>query len=228
MPRTLDPTLHSVRREAFLDAAQRLIQTEGYEAMSVQDVLDALDTSRGAFYHYFDSKQALLEAVVERFADAAMSALAPVVAEPEVPAARKLERVFGVIQSFKAERRDLVLAMVDVWTSDANAIVREKTRRLSLRRLTPILAEVIEAGGREGAWTAPGSAEETADLLLGLMLSFQERALDLLRGRAAGTIGFEEVRRSMSVFAATFERVLGAPPGSLTLVDEPTLRFWFR
>lgn len=227
MPRTVDPALHSVRREAFLDAAQRLIQTEGYEAMSIQDLLDELDTSRGAFYHYFDSKQALLEAVAERFGDAAIAALAPVVAEPDLPAGRKLERVFGVIQSFKAERRELVLAIADVWASDANAIVRDKIRRLSLRRLTPLLAEVIEAGDREGAWTAPGSGEETAGLLLGLMLSFQERALDLLRGRMAGTVGFEEVTRSIDVFASAFERILGAPAGSLTLIDEPTLRFWF-
>ena len=227
MPRTVDPALHSVRREAFLDAAQRLIQTEGYEAMSIQDLLDELDTSRGAFYHYFDSKQALLEAVAERFGDAAIAALAPVVAEPDLPAGQKLERVFGVIQSFKAERRELVLAIADVWASDANAIVRDKIRRLSLRRLTPLLAEVIEAGDREGAWTAPGSGEETAGLLLGLMLSFQERALDLLRGRMAGTVGFEEVTRSIDVFASAFERILGAPAGSLTLIDEPTLRFWF-
>ena len=63
MARTLNPTLHTVRRDAFLDVAQRLVQTKGYEAMSVQDVLDELEASKGAFYHYFDSKQALLEAV---------------------------------------------------------------------------------------------------------------------------------------------------------------------
>jgi AcrR family transcriptional regulator len=60
MPRTVNATLYTVRREAFLDVAQRLVQTKGYEAMSIQDVLDELDASKGAFYHYFDSKQALL------------------------------------------------------------------------------------------------------------------------------------------------------------------------
>ena len=52
--------------------------------MSVQDVLDELDASRGAFYHYFDSKVALLEAVVERMVEAAIATLAPVVAERAV------------------------------------------------------------------------------------------------------------------------------------------------
>ena len=57
------PTAHAVRRDEFVDAAQRLIQSPGYEQMSVQDVLDELGASKGAFYHYFDSKEALLEAV---------------------------------------------------------------------------------------------------------------------------------------------------------------------
>jgi hypothetical protein len=34
MPRTLDPAAHALRRDAFVDAAQRLIQTKGYEQMS--------------------------------------------------------------------------------------------------------------------------------------------------------------------------------------------------
>ena len=62
MARTVDTEAHAVRREAFVDVAQRLMQTKGYEQMSIQDVLDELDASRGAFYHYFDSKTALLEA----------------------------------------------------------------------------------------------------------------------------------------------------------------------
>ena len=63
MPRTLNPLAHAIRRDAFLDVAERLIRIKGYEQMTVQDVLDELDASKGAFYHYFDSKEALLQAV---------------------------------------------------------------------------------------------------------------------------------------------------------------------
>src|SRR5438270_10784680 len=104
MPRTVNEAVYRVRREAFLDAGQKLITTKGYEEMSIQDVLDELDTSRGAFYHYFDSKQALLEAVVERFADAAMERIQPIREDPALPALTKLEQVLGAIASYKAEQ----------------------------------------------------------------------------------------------------------------------------
>ena len=41
MPRTLDPAAHAVRRDTFVDAAQALITSVGYEEMSIQDVLAA-------------------------------------------------------------------------------------------------------------------------------------------------------------------------------------------
>src|SRR5205823_2470303 len=128
MPRTVNLEVHQERREAFLDVAQRLIETKGYEQMSIQDVLDQLETSRGALYHYFDSKQALLDGVVQRFADDAMARIAPILDDRQLPALQKLERALGAIAQFKAEQKELVLAILEVWNSDGNALVRERVR----------------------------------------------------------------------------------------------------
>jgi len=224
--RTLNPTLHTVRRDAFLDAAQRLVETKGYEAMSVQDVLDALDVSKGAFYHYFVSKQAVLEAVVERFADGGMAAIKPIIDDPALPALKKLERVFAGIAGWKAERKELVLGIIEVWNSDSNAIVREKVRRMTVRLMVPLLAAVVRQGVDEGVFRV-ASPDETAAVLVSLMLGFQEQATHLFIARQAGTIPFEVVERTIAGFTQAFERILGIPTGSLTLQDQATLHFWF-
>jgi AcrR family transcriptional regulator len=226
MARTVNATLRTVRRDAFLDVAQRFVQTKGFDAMSIQDVLDELDASKGAFYHYFDSKQALLEAVVERFADAALVTIAPVLIDANLPAIRKLERIFSGIASFKAQQKEFVLGIIEVWNSDGNAIVREKLRRLTVNRLVPLLSVVIEQGIKEGAFAAQ-SPGETAMVLTSLMLGFQQQANDLFIARQAGTIGFDVVQRSVAANTEAYERILGIPKGSLTIIDEPTLRFWF-
>ncbi len=226
MARTVNATLHTVRRDAFLDVAQRLVTTKGYEAMSIQDVLDELEASKGAFYHYFDSKQALLEAVVERFADGAMASLAPVLNDPDLPALTKLEKVFAGIASLKAEQKDLMLAIIEVWNSDGNAIVREKVRRLSERIMVPLFSAVVRQGVDEGTLKVD-SPEDTARVLVSLMQGFQLLATDLFIARQAGTVSFEVVQRSVAANTEAFERILGVPKGSLTLTDEPTLRFWF-
>ncbi|MGH2363531.1 MAG: TetR/AcrR family transcriptional regulator [Chloroflexota bacterium] len=226
MPRTVNPRAHGLRREAFLDAAQRLIQTKGYEAMSIQDVLDALQTSRGALYHYFDSKQELLEGVVQRLVDGALASLAPLLHDPRLPAPRKLELVFAGIARWKAGQKELVLALIPIWQSDANAIVREKIRRLTVSRLVPLLAGVIGQGIDEGAFTA-SSAEGTAMAVGALLQAMQDWAVTAFLERQRGLSSFEAVRRSAASLTESLERVLGADLGSLTLMDEPTLRFWF-
>jgi len=226
MARTLNATLHTVRREAFLEVAQRLIQTKGYEAMSIQDVLNELEASKGAFYHYFDSKVALLEAVIERLADTGLATVAPILGDPDLPAVRKLEKVFAGIARFKAEQKELVLAIIEVWKSDGNAVVREKLRRLTASRMVPLLSTVVRQGVDEGTFNV-ASPDETTRVLLSLMQGFQEIAMDLFVARQAGTIKFDDVRRSIASFTEAFERILGIPKRSVTLADEATLRFWY-
>src|SRR5260370_19597882 len=186
MARTVNPTLHTVRRDAFLDVAERLVRTKGYEAMSIRDVLDELEASKGAFYHYFDSKQALLEAVGERSTDAAMASLAPVLNDPELPALRKLEKVFAGIASLKAEQKVLMLAIIEVWNSDDNAIVREKVRRLSERIMVPLFSAVVRQGVDEGTLKVD-SPDETATGLVSLMQGFQLQATDVFLCRQSHT-----------------------------------------
>jgi AcrR family transcriptional regulator len=224
--RTIDLAARTVRRDAFLDAAQRLIQTKGYEQTSIQDVLDALETSRGAFYHYFDSKLELLEAVVQRFVDAAMAAVQPILDDPNLTALRKLEKLVGGLARFKAGRKELVVALIEVMNSDGNALFREKLRGMTAARMEPILSMVIRQGIQEGrlqiSWP-----DQTARVLVSMIQGYQDLAARQFIDRHARRISFDEVRRTYGAFTEAFERILGVPQGSVRLIDEATLHFWF-
>lgn len=226
MARTVNAPIHAVRRDAFVDVAQRLIQDKGYEQMSVQDVLDRLDASRGAFYHYFDSKQALLEAVVTRMVDGALGSVAPLVTDRRLSAPEMLAGVFGGIATFKNQRRELLLAIIQVWLSDDNAIVREKFRREVTTRLTPMLTSVIKQGVAEGTFSAR-RPEHAAQVFVTLLLGTNEVATRLFLANQAGQVTFEEAEEVLATFGDAFERLLGASPGTVPLVDPAILREWF-
>lgn len=226
MARTLDPTAHALKRDAFVDVAARLIQARGYEQMSLRDVLDELDASKGAFYHYFDSRVALLEAVVERMVDAATATLEPIVADPDVPALRKLAGLFAGLASWKEARQELLIEVMRVWLSDENAIVREKCRQRTVVRLTPLLTAILRQGLAEGVFSAT-SAEHTAGVLVSLLLGLNETASRLYVARRAGDVSFEEVERTFSAYGEAFERILGLAPGSWPAADPTTIRRWF-
>lgn len=52
-------------RSAIVKVARRLFEKDGFEATSIQAILDASGQSRGSLYHHFKSKEALFEAVIE-------------------------------------------------------------------------------------------------------------------------------------------------------------------
>ncbi|HEV2005334.1 MAG TPA: TetR/AcrR family transcriptional regulator [Candidatus Limnocylindrales bacterium] len=226
MARTLDPETHALKRDAFIDVAQRLIQTTGYEELSVQDVLDELSASKGAFYHYFGSKADLLEAVVERMADGVAIVWAGVMAEPGLSATRRLEAVFSSLGQYKTDRRDLVLAVLESWRSDENAIVREKLRRLVAARMTPILAEIVRQGVADAEFT-PRHPDEAAGVVVSLIQGANESAVDLYVAAQSGAIGLDAVARVFDAYTEALERILGVVPGTVTLIDRRLLRLWF-
>lgn len=51
------------RRMELFNAAQALFFTKGYEKTSVKDIVKQVGVAKGLFYYYFESKQALLEAL---------------------------------------------------------------------------------------------------------------------------------------------------------------------
>jgi AcrR family transcriptional regulator len=52
-------------RQRLVATAARMFGERGYEATSIEELLQELQVSRGALYHHFDSKEALFEAVMQ-------------------------------------------------------------------------------------------------------------------------------------------------------------------
>jgi AcrR family transcriptional regulator len=226
LARTVDIASYAVKRDAFVDAGQRLIQAKGYDALSINDVLEAVGASKGAFYHYFGSKADLLEAIVDRMADGIEAEWAELLDRPGRAAHERLHDVFAVTAQWKNARRELVLAVLEGWMSDRNAIVRDKLRALVRRRMRPVLVRILREGLDEGVFDA-GDPEATADVIVTLILGGQEEATALFIARQAGEVSFEAVVRHFEAHDEALTRILGFRAGRLSLTDPPTLRAWF-
>jgi AcrR family transcriptional regulator len=226
MARTLDPEAHSLRRDAYVDAAQRLIQSKGYEQLSLQDVIEEIGSSKGAFYHYFDSRETLLEAVIERMVDAAIAVMVPIVEEAALPAVQKLQLVFSTLAAWKGERKEFFVELLRVWMSAPNSVVREYFRREAAARITPLLTTIVRQGTAEGVFTAT-SPDGAAAVLVSLLLGANEVATQLFLARQARTITFDAVVARLAAFTEAYERILGLPAGSWVMLDDETLHLWF-
>lgn len=78
----------------ILDTASRLFLQNGYERTTLQDIIDATHLSKGAIYHHFASKEAILIAVVDRIGEHNSAVLAEVRDRKGLTGAEKLKEVF--------------------------------------------------------------------------------------------------------------------------------------
>jgi AcrR family transcriptional regulator len=225
MPRTVNEQDRTLKRSEILDAAQRLVYTKGYEQMAIQDILDALKISKGAFYHYFGSKQDLLEALVERMQQEAQERFFPILGDPQVPALVKLQRFFDLSVRWKTDQKEYLLAIQRVWYADENVLVRQKAYARMARSLSPLFEGLVAQGVREGA-LSNHVPDQAGQIVMALFLSLGESFARLLLAAEPPPDALQRGARIVAAHTDAIERVLGAPPGSLRLIDDATLHEW--
>jgi TetR/AcrR family transcriptional repressor of nem operon len=88
----------SKTRQRLLDAALYLFWERGFASTSMSDLLSQADVNSGSFYHFFDSKEALLEAVLELY----LEALGPqIVAPAQALTSDPIERIFAILAGYR-------------------------------------------------------------------------------------------------------------------------------
>ena len=80
--------------QLILDTASALFFQKGYDKSTLQDIIDATKLSKGAIYHHFASKEAILIAVVDRMGDFNSAVLAEIRDRKGLTGAEKLRELF--------------------------------------------------------------------------------------------------------------------------------------
>jgi AcrR family transcriptional regulator len=231
MARPVRPEAVARKRKQILDAAHRLVLTKGYADMSVQDILDAVNMSSGAFHHYFTSRAALLEALIERIRQDTLTPLTRVVEDPRLTAIQKLQGYFDTFDRLRSAHRADVVGVLRVWYTDANALVRLKVDEAIREQRAPLLATIVRQGVGEGAFphADPVMAGEILVSLLHGMEGAHARlllSLDSVSARSTVPDVVEAVVATHAAHMHAIERVLGAPDRSFTRLDPDSLRPW--
>lgn len=85
-------------RDRLIDSARYLFWERGFAGTSMADLLAHAQVNSGSFYHFFESKEALLRAVLEEY----LQALRPVVIEPAfAQTGDPLERIFAIFAGYR-------------------------------------------------------------------------------------------------------------------------------
>lgn len=152
-------------RENILQAAALIFQQKGYHATSMQDIANAVDLKKGSLYHYVDSKQEILFALLNEALELILERLEHV-ADQNMPAEQKIRQITRAYFSFLAENPSLSSVLLLEYRS-----LEEEFKKLHIPRrdqVDQIWQKCIAEGASQGVFHAL-EAGLTAKALLGVL-----------------------------------------------------------
>ena len=188
------------RRQEIVVTARELFQNKSYESTTMQDIMNALGIAKGTIYHYFKSKEELLEAVVEDSVDKYIAGLEKVLNETE---GNGLDKMRALIKSGNVEEEQGNI--LEQLHDPGNIGMHTRQLAITISRLAPLYASAIQQGCEEGIFQTQHPLECAEFLLAGIQF---------LTDIGFHTWSEKELTRRAMAFPALIEAQLNAPQGS--------------
>ncbi len=192
------------RRQEIVFAAQELFLEKEYEKTTLQDVINKIGIAKGTVYYYFDSKEELLEAVVENMVNEYLNKIRLVL---DQSTGNAFERMQSLIRASPVANEE----MTERFHLAGNLGLHVRVLALTLMKLAPYYAEVIAQGCEEGVFKTDHPLEVVEILLAGIQFMTDVGVYPWNK---------EDLARRSAAIPALAEVLLGATKGSFTFLSK--------
>ncbi|WP_195167358.1 TetR/AcrR family transcriptional regulator [Mycobacteroides abscessus] len=210
-----------LRRTELLDLAMTLFLERGYERVSLNDLIATSGMSKGAFYHYFSSKEALVSALAARSADQAFEALRPVF---EAQGRGALERLNSGLRAGYEVKMALgapesIGAMASMMRPENQSLLR-RISAIWEDRFRPVLTEVIAQGVAEAVFDT-FDPEGVGDMIQGLAATMGTAVQRIIAApdAPARAQAIDAAVLRQRLYGIATDRILGLPDGTVEVLD---------
>ena len=185
------------RKRELLKIAYDMFLTRGYENTSVDEIIGKAQIAKGTYYYYFESKEQMLEEVIDMMIDSEAEAAKQIIAT-DIPVPQK---IVGILTSMKPSEEEQPVK--NALFQPENVLMHYKVRQKLIDVIAPLLSEVIEEGVNEEIFECENIPERVKMLLIISDATFNE-----------GTF----TEKDISVFIDMTEKLLGADKGTMGFI----------
>ncbi|RQD73841.1 MAG: TetR/AcrR family transcriptional regulator [Candidatus Syntrophonatronum acetioxidans] len=137
-------------KQEFLRTALELFHEKGYEKATIQDIIDKMGVSKGAFYHYFESKEDVIEKIAKEYADWGISIMRKIADRKDLNAIEKINAIVENVNQYKSSREEDRTKMKGLFNGDKNLKLERKIANEIRQDALAIYEEILGAGVDEG------------------------------------------------------------------------------
>lgn len=189
---------HNERRDEILKAAETLFSVKGYDKCTVNDILNVVGIAKGTFYHYFKSKEEVLDAIIQRITDMAAERAEKVMQDTSLSPLNKLMQVFIALR-VEEEVPEMITEEIH---KTENALMHQKSLNAMVNRVSPILASVVKEGSDQGVFQT-----DYPEQYMKIFLT----ASGILMDEGVFQVKPEEAQEMLTALFALLAKMLGVP-----------------
>ncbi len=200
------------KHDRILDALEELLQDRKLQTISVSDIARKAGIAKGSIYYYFPSKDAILQALIERNYRQPLMTAKTLAEQTNVSPFTRMAMIFQACRastlSFTGED-----ALASHLNAQEEALLRQKYTSHLILELRPVLAAIIEQGIESGEihFDRPAALAEIVLIVLTIKL-------DNTFVPSSG----EEIEETLLGLISLLEKGTGAPAGSLNYLASPS------
>lgn len=168
----------SDRQFEIIEAAGLILTTSGVSGLTIKNLAKAMEFSESAIYRHFDSKEAIILAMLDYLAhnmDKRLNKVTSSEMEPD----QKLEALFASQFSFFSSHPHFVVAVFSEGLLEASQSINEAILRIMQVKMSHLLPTIAQ-GQKEGVFKSNLTAEQWVHVIMG---SFR---LQMFKWRLAG------------------------------------------
>ncbi len=217
------------KKKEYLEVALELFHEKGYDKTTVQEIIDNMGVSKGAFYHYFKSKEDVLTAIAEEYSNAAIRIIESIANDQEYNAIEKINKLIEAVNTYKGSREKYRAKMKSTILAEKNPRLEKKIMDAIKPPSVKLFQQILD----QAVTTNYLDQTDTEELAIVLLHNIHDlnAAIDSLISKYQTRTGFDsdnfikELESKLEFYEKLFDRIVGFKSGSIKLKESYLRRF---
>ena len=190
------------KRELIYDALEELMVSVPFKEISVESIAQKAGMGKGSVYYYFESKDEILDNLIERSYRRAIREYFDHVSS-EKTALGRIKQLFKSVlkKDFGDSRRNLIVTL----HLHDDPMLHNKLKDIAVQELSPILTLLLEQGIDEGSIKTE-YPKESAEIIVATLTVFLDNS--------TGSQDRSSIKKKLKIFANVLETCLQTPKSS--------------
>ncbi len=211
------------RKEKIIETAIHLFTEKGYSATTIDEIRRELGISKGAFYHYFGSKQDLLDSVIDVITRRSLEDAMEALSTPGLNPKERLVAFFTGGRQWRMKHMKLLVETVGLLYRPKNALLFMKAFNRNVELTRPMMIKVLREAMKDGIISIE-DPEVTAELLQYFFTSMSIYFFKTFNALKSRNLSVDEVAQDLmkriNISLTLIENMIGLEPRTIPRLSD--------